>query len=240
MASFNRVILIGNLTRDVELRYLQSGMAVTDIGLAVNEKYKNSNGEWIEEVTFVDVTVWGRTAEVMSEYLSKGSPVFIEGRLKLDSWEKDGQKRSKLKVVCEKMQLIGAVARAVKAGKADRSGRARRGGPAGAATQPGFPIQPSAAAGRRIRPRTGGAFRRRRYSVLAFCRSGFPDPFPQNWADLEIRPSTRERIKHGQHQVESTSSPSNEASAEGSRTEVSNCCWCSPSNTWANRGTWSR
>ena len=108
MASFNRVILIGNLTRDVELRYLASGMAVTDIGLAVNDRRKNANGEWIEEVTFVDVTVWGRTAEVMSEYLSKGSPVFIEGRLKLDSWEgQDGQKRSKLKVVCERMQLIG-------------------------------------------------------------------------------------------------------------------------------------
>ncbi len=109
MASYNRVILIGNLTRDIELRYLQSGMAVTDIGLAVNDKRKNANGEWIEETTFIDVTVWGRTAEVMSEYLSKGSPVFIEGRLKLDSWEgQDGQKKSKLKVVCERMQLIGS------------------------------------------------------------------------------------------------------------------------------------
>jgi single-strand DNA-binding protein len=109
MASFNRVILIGNLTRDVELRYLQSGMAVTDIGLAVSEKRKNANGEWIEEVVFVDVTAWGRTAEVMSEYLSKGSPVFIEGRLKYDTWEgQDGQKRSKLKVTCDRMQLIGA------------------------------------------------------------------------------------------------------------------------------------
>lgn len=108
MASYNRVILIGNLTRDVELRYLQSGTAVTDVSLAVNEKYKNSSGEWVEEVSYIDVTVWGRTAEVMSEYLSKGSPVFIEGRLKLDTWEKDGQKRSKLKVVCERMQLIGA------------------------------------------------------------------------------------------------------------------------------------
>jgi single-strand DNA-binding protein len=108
MASFNRVILIGNLTRDIELRYLPSQMAVADIGLAVNDRRKNANGEWIEETTFVDVTVWGRTAEVMSEYLSKGSPVFIEGRLKLDSWEQDGQKRSKLKVVCERMQLIGA------------------------------------------------------------------------------------------------------------------------------------
>jgi single-strand DNA-binding protein len=108
MASFNRVILIGNLTRDPELRYLQSGMAVSDIGLAVNDRRKNANGEWIEETTFVDVTLWGRTAEVAGEYLTKGAPVFIEGRLKLDSWETDGQKRSKLKVICEKMQLIGS------------------------------------------------------------------------------------------------------------------------------------
>jgi single-strand DNA-binding protein len=108
MASYNRVILLGNLTRDPEIRYLPSGMAVCDVGLAVNDRRKNANGEWIEEVTFVDVTVWGRTAEVMSEYLSKGSPVFIEGRLKLDSWEgQDGQKRSKLKVICEKMQMVG-------------------------------------------------------------------------------------------------------------------------------------
>ena len=87
MASYNRVILVGNLTRDPELRYLASGTAVTDIGLAVNDRRKNANGEWIEETTFVDVTVWGRTAEVSSEYLSKGSPVLIEGRLKLDTWE---------------------------------------------------------------------------------------------------------------------------------------------------------
>ena len=108
MPSFNRVILMGNLTRDVELRYIQSGTAVADIGLAISEKRKNANGEWIEEVVFVDVTAWGRTAEVMSEYLSKGSPVFIEGRLKFDTWEgQDGQKRSKLKVTCDRMQLIG-------------------------------------------------------------------------------------------------------------------------------------
>ena len=108
MASFNRVILIGNLTRDVEVKYLQSGMAVADIGLAVNDKRKNQSGEWIEETAFVDVTLWGRTAEVAGEYLTKGSPLFVEGRLKYDTWEKDGQKRSKLTVVCEKMQLIGA------------------------------------------------------------------------------------------------------------------------------------
>ena len=109
MASFNRVILLGNLTRDPELRYLPSGMAVTDIGLAVNDSRKNANGEWIEETTFVDVTLWGRTAEVAGEYLSKGSPVLIEGRLKMDSWDdkQTGQKRSKLKVVGERMQLLG-------------------------------------------------------------------------------------------------------------------------------------
>ena len=108
MASYNRVILVGNLTRDPELRYLASGTAVTDIGVAVNDRRKNSNGEWVDETTFVDVTLWGRTAEVVSEYLSKGSPVFIEGRLKLDTWETEGQKRSKLKVICDRMQLIGA------------------------------------------------------------------------------------------------------------------------------------
>ena len=109
MASFNRVILLGNLTRDVEVRYLQSGMAVTDIGIAVNDRRKNQQtGEWIEEVTFVDVTLWGRTAEVAGEYLGKGSPILIEGRLKLDQWEKDGQKHSKLKVVGERMQMVGS------------------------------------------------------------------------------------------------------------------------------------
>ena len=107
MASFNRVILVGNLTRDVDLKYLQSGTAVTEVGLAVNDRRKAASGEWVEETTFVDVTLWGRTAEVASEYLSKGSPILIEGRLKLDQWETDGQKRSKLRVVADKMQMIG-------------------------------------------------------------------------------------------------------------------------------------
>lgn len=107
MASFNRVILVGNLTRDVELRYTASSMAVCDLGLAVNDRRKNAQGEWVEETTFVDVTLWGRTAEVAGEYLKKGAPVLIEGRLKLDTWETDGQKRSKLKVVGEKMQMLG-------------------------------------------------------------------------------------------------------------------------------------
>lgn len=107
MASYNRVILVGNLTRDPELRYIPSGTAVTDVGLAVNDRRKNADGEWVEEVTFVDVTLWGRQAEVASEYLTKGSPVLIEGRLKLDQWEQDGQKRSKLKVVGQRMQMLG-------------------------------------------------------------------------------------------------------------------------------------
>ncbi|MDR1382398.1 MAG: single-stranded DNA-binding protein [Planctomycetaceae bacterium] len=108
MASFNRVILLGNLTRDPELRYTPTGLAVTDIGLAVNDRRKGQNGEWIDEVTFVDITLWGRTAEVVSEYCSKGKPLLVEGRLKLDSWETDGQKKSKLKVIGEKVQLLGS------------------------------------------------------------------------------------------------------------------------------------
>lgn len=107
MASYNRVILIGNLTRDIELRYTPGGLAVTENCVAVNDRRKNSSGEWIEEATFVDVTLFGRIAEVCSEYLSKGSPIMVEGRLKLDQWEKDGQKRSKLYVIGERMQLIG-------------------------------------------------------------------------------------------------------------------------------------
>lgn len=106
MASFNRVILIGNLTRDVQLEKTPQGTPVAEVGLAVNDRVKK-NGEWIDEPTFVDVILWGRTAEIAAEYLSKGSPVMFEGRLKLDMWEKDGQKRSKLRVVAERLQLLG-------------------------------------------------------------------------------------------------------------------------------------
>lgn len=107
MASFNRVVLVGNLTRDVELRNTPSGTAVTDVGLAVNDRVKRNN-EWVDETTFVDVTLWGRQAEIAAEYLGKGSSVLFEGRLKLDSWEQEGQKRSKLRVVAEKMQMLGS------------------------------------------------------------------------------------------------------------------------------------
>src|SRR6186997_3220990 len=107
MASFNRVILVGNLTRDPELRYIPSGTAVSDIGLAVNDRVKKGD-QWVDEATFVDITLWGRTAEVACEFLGKGSSVLIEGRLKLDQWEKEGQKHSKLRVVGEKMQMLGS------------------------------------------------------------------------------------------------------------------------------------
>ena len=107
MASFNKVILLGNLTRDVEVRYTPSGTAVSEVGLAVNDRRKDAAGNWVDETTFVDVTLWGRQAEVAGEYLGKGSPVLIEGRLKLSQWEKDGQKRSKLSVVAENMRMLG-------------------------------------------------------------------------------------------------------------------------------------
>ncbi len=110
MANFNKVMLMGNLTRDPEIRYTPKGTAVCEIGMAINRYFSGESGDKREETTFVDVTLWGRTAEIAQEYLKKGRPVFIEGRLQLDSWEDktSGQKRSKLRVVAEGMQLIGS------------------------------------------------------------------------------------------------------------------------------------
>jgi single-strand DNA-binding protein len=108
MASFNQVILLGNLTRDVELRHTPGNQAVANIGLAINRQYQTREGERREEVTFVDCEAWGRQAEVMAQYLAKGRPVFIQGRLKLDTWQdQQGQNRSKLKVVVENFQFVG-------------------------------------------------------------------------------------------------------------------------------------
>jgi single-strand DNA-binding protein len=110
MASFNKVLLLGNLTRDPEVRYTPKGSAVCDLGIAVNRQYTLENGEKREEVTYVDVVLWSRLAEIAGEYLKKGRPVFIEGRLQMDSWEdkQSGQKRTKLRVVGETMQLLGS------------------------------------------------------------------------------------------------------------------------------------
>ncbi|HET6888479.1 MAG TPA: single-stranded DNA-binding protein [Candidatus Udaeobacter sp.] len=109
MASFNKVILLGNLTRDPEVRYTPKGSAVCDLGIAVNRVYTTEGGERREEVTFVDVVLWARLAEIAGEYLRKGRPIFIEGRLQMDSWDdkQTGQKRTKLRVVGESMQLLG-------------------------------------------------------------------------------------------------------------------------------------
>jgi single-strand DNA-binding protein len=110
MASFNKVILVGNLTRDPELRYTPKGMAIAKVGLAVNRVWTNEAGEKKEEVTFVDVDVFGRTAENVGQYMRKGSPILIEGRLRLDQWDdkQTGQKRSKLGVVAETVQFLGS------------------------------------------------------------------------------------------------------------------------------------
>jgi len=109
LASYNRVILVGNLTRDPEVKTLQSGTTVAELGLAVNDRRKDAAGQWVDEPTFVDVTLWSRQAEVAGEYLSKGAPVLIEGRLKLDRWQNQaGENRSKLRVVGDRMQLLGS------------------------------------------------------------------------------------------------------------------------------------
>lgn len=107
-ANYNKVLLMGNLTRDIELRHTPGNQAVANIGLAVNRRYRAGDGEMKEETTFVDCEAWGKTAETMSKYLHKGRPVFIEGRLKLDTWQdkNDGSNRSKLRVVVESFQFV--------------------------------------------------------------------------------------------------------------------------------------
>jgi len=128
MANLNKVLLLGNVTRDPEVRYTPKGSAVCDLGVAGNRAYTTDSGEKREEVTFVDVTLWGRTAEVASEYLKKGRPVFIEGRLQMDTWDdkQTGQKRSRLRVVAENMQLLGG---RPPGGAADTTGESRQTAP---------------------------------------------------------------------------------------------------------------
>jgi len=139
MASFNKVILLGNLTRDPEVRYTPKGSAVCDLGLAVNRQYTLDSGEKREEVTYVDIVLWSRLAEIAGEYLKKGRPVFIEGRLQLDSWDdkQTGQKRTKLRVIGETMQLLGSRPSGSAGGGGEESPRA------GSKTAP--PPKPAAA-----------------------------------------------------------------------------------------------
>ena len=141
MANFNKVILAGNLTRDPELRYTPKGTAVTKIGLAINRTWKSETGENKEEVTFVDVDAFGRTAEVIAQYLKKGRPILIEGRLRYDTWEdkQTNQKRSKLGVVAENFQFLDSGSR--EAGSAPEAPRTRA--PAAAAPTAGAAAPPA-------------------------------------------------------------------------------------------------
>ena len=127
MANVNKVILIGNVTRDPEVKFTPKGSAVTDVGLAINRNYTLDNGEKREETMFVDVELWGRLAEIAGEYAKKGRPIYIEGRLRMDSWEDkaSGQKRSRLKVVGENLQLLGGRPTGSAAGPGDEEGASR-------------------------------------------------------------------------------------------------------------------
>ncbi|MFZ5806786.1 MAG: single-stranded DNA-binding protein [Verrucomicrobiota bacterium] len=123
MASFNKVMLIGNLTRDPDVRHTPKGTAVGDLGLAINTTYRTADGADKEEVCYVDIVVWGRQAETCRDYLSKGSPIFVEGRLQLDQWETpEGGKKSKLRVRAERIQFLGRG----KSGGGERSGGSSR------------------------------------------------------------------------------------------------------------------
>jgi len=149
MASVNRVILIGNLTRDPEVRYTPKGTAVSDIAMAVNRVRTRDDGNRIEEVTFVDVTLWGRQAEVAGQYLAKGRSVYIEGRLQLDTWDDKatGQKRSRLRVVGENMQFLGG----------GQGGGGNQGGGGTPPKQSDPPQQQSSSAPQQQPPAQGGA-----------------------------------------------------------------------------------
>jgi single-strand DNA-binding protein len=140
MASFNKVILVGNLTRDPELRYTPKGTAIAKIGVAVNRVWTNEAGEKKEEVTFVDVDVFGRTAENVGQYMRKGRPILIEGRLRLDQWDdkQTGQKKSKLGVVAETVQFLGSAPGGEGGAAAPAPARQR---PAAAAAPAGEPLE---------------------------------------------------------------------------------------------------
>jgi single-strand DNA-binding protein len=147
MSNLNKVFLMGRLTRDPELRYTPQGMPVSDLGLAVNREFTTQGGERRKDTLFIDVTVWKKQAELCCQYLKKGNPLFIEGRLSMDSWEgQDGQKRTKIRVVAENFQFIG--------GGSGKSGTA--GEPAGEMEESGPPGGGDSAVGREY----GSSFRR--------------------------------------------------------------------------------
>ena len=132
MSSYNKVILMGNLTRDPELRYTQSNVAICKFGLAVNRRFKDQSGEWRDEATFVDITVFGKRGEAFAKFHTKGKPAFIEGTLRFDTWEDpQGAKRSKLYVVADSWEFVGG----------QSGGQGGGGGGGGFAAQGGAPQQ---------------------------------------------------------------------------------------------------
>ncbi len=144
--AINRVLLGGNLTRDPQVRFLANEQAVANFGLAINRRFKGSDGQMKDEVTFVDVEAWGRTAELVGQYLTKGRSCFVEGRLKLDSWDdKDGQKRQKLKVVADSVQFLDSGNRGAPAADG-AGGEAPSGAGEPAPAAAGAPARPSAVA----------------------------------------------------------------------------------------------
>jgi single-strand DNA-binding protein len=132
MASLNKVFLAGNLTRDPEIRYTPSGDAVGDLQMAINRKFKGRDGQEKEETCYVGVVVWGRQAETSGEYLRKGSPILVEGRLQYEQWEKDGKKNSRLRVCADRVQFLGG----------PKSGAEFRDGPGGSAPRRSEPAKP--------------------------------------------------------------------------------------------------
>lgn len=144
MASFNRVMLLGNLTRDPEVRHTPKGTAVGDLGMAISEKYKTQDGVEKEEVVYVDVVVWGRQAETCKEYLTKGSPIFVEGRLQLDQWEsQQGEKKSKIRVRADRVQFLGGRGGSGGGGGGQGGGRSY-GDRESSSSRPAAPSQPAA------------------------------------------------------------------------------------------------
>jgi single-strand DNA-binding protein len=142
MTALNRVFLMGNLTRPPEVRYAPSGSAVADMRLAVSRRYRTSGGEDKEEVCFVNVVVWGRQAETCGQYLAKGSGIFVEGRLRYEEWEKDGQKNNRLSVVADRVSFMGAPRRG-ESGDTPEAAAATRVAPAPAAAGGGEPPERS-------------------------------------------------------------------------------------------------
>ena len=133
---FNKVIIVGNLTRDPEVKYIASGTAVANCGVAINERRKDNTGNWVDDTTFVDVTFWGRTAEVLGEYCHKGSSILVEGKLRLEQWESEGQKRSKVSVTGLNLQMLDGKPQGGQ-GTGQQQGQYQQQPPVGAATGAG-------------------------------------------------------------------------------------------------------